>query len=61
MIIIDVKKYKTIDQALKAYKNKHNKIGIVPELRERQEYRKPSIKRREEILNAIYNERKSKK
>lgn len=61
MIIVDVTKYKSIDQALKVYKNKHNKIGIVPELRDRQEYRKPSIKRREEVLNAIYKERKYKK
>ena len=54
MIIIDVQKYKTIEHALKIYKQKHNKIGIVKELRDRQTFTKPSIKRRAEVLNAIY-------
>ena len=33
MIIIDVQKCKRIDQALKQYKSKHKKLGIVKELR----------------------------
>ena len=61
MIIIDVSKCKSIEQALKQYKSKHNKLGIVKELRDRQTFTKPSIKRREEILNAIYKEKKYKK
>jgi len=36
-------------------------MGIVKELRARQEYIKPSVKRREEVLNAIYKEKKYKK
>ena len=58
MIIVDVQKCKSIEQALKQYKSKHNKLGIVKELRARQEYVKPSVKRREEVLNAIYKEKK---
>ena len=61
MIIIDTQKYKSIDQALKVYKNKHSKIGIVPELRDRQYFTKKSVKRREEVLNAIYKEQKFNK
>lgn len=61
MIIIDTKKYSTIDQALKHYKNKHNKLGIVQELRDRQTYTKPSVKRRAEILKAQYIESKRTK
>jgi small subunit ribosomal protein S21 len=61
MIIIDVQKHKSIEQALKVYKNKHSKIGIVPELRDRQYFTKKSIKRREEVLNAIYKESKYKR
>jgi len=61
MIIVDVQKYKSIDQALKQYKNKHNKLGIVKELRARQAYTKPSVTRREEILNAVYKEKKYKR
>ena len=54
MIIIDVQKYKTIEHALKIYKQKHNKIGIAKELRDRQTFTKPSVKRRAEVLNATY-------
>ena len=61
MIIIDVSKCKSIDQALKQYKSKHNKMGIVKELCARQQYVKPSVTRREEILNAVYKEKKYKK
>ena len=56
MIIINVGN--SIEQALKQYKNKHNKIGIVKELRDRQTYTKPSVKRRAEILKAKYVESK---
>jgi small subunit ribosomal protein S21 len=60
MIKIDVLKYKSLDQALKAYKQKHNRIGIVKELRDRQEFEKPSITRRKEKLKAIYKEKFNK-
>ena len=58
MISIDLKKYKTLDQALKAYKQKHNKIGIVKELRDRQEFVKPSVKKRAQNLKAQYVQKK---
>ncbi len=58
MIIIDVTKFGSIEQALKIYKNKTNKIGTVRELRDRQEFVKPSVKRREEVLKAKYIEKK---
>lgn len=58
MIIIDVQKHKSIDHALKVYKQKHNKIGTVKELRNRQAFTKPSVERRMEILKAKYIESK---
>ena len=58
MIIIDVTKFGSIEQALKVYKNKSNKIGTVRELRDRQEFVKPSVKRRAEVLKAKYIEQK---
>jgi small subunit ribosomal protein S21 len=58
MIIIDVTKFGSIDQALKLYKSKTNKIGTVRELRDRQEFVKPSVKRREEVKKAKYIEKK---
>ncbi len=61
MIIIDVQKHKSIESALKTYKNKYNKLGIVKELRDRQTYTKPSVKRRAEVLKAEYVESKRTK
>jgi small subunit ribosomal protein S21 len=58
MISIDLKKYKSLDQALKAYKQKHNKLGIVKELRDRQEFVKPSVKKRAQNLKAQYVQKK---
>ena len=58
MIIIDLQKYKSVEHALKVYKQKHNKIGITNELRDRQYFTKKSVKRREEILNAEYKQKK---
>ncbi|MCF8233870.1 MAG: 30S ribosomal protein S21 [Bacteroidales bacterium] len=56
MIIIPVKEGENIDKALKKFKRKYEKTGVVKELRERQKYTKPSMKRRQEILKAEYIE-----
>jgi small subunit ribosomal protein S21 len=58
MIIIDVTKFGSIEQALKVYKNKTNNIGTVRELRDRAEFVKPSVKRRAEIQKAVYLQKK---
>lgn len=58
MIIIEVGK--SIEQALKKYKEKYAKIKISKELNERKEYKKPSIERRKVKGKAIYNNRKIK-
>jgi small subunit ribosomal protein S21 len=54
MLIIDSKDCENIDKALKKYKKKFEKAKILVQLRERQSYTKPSIKRRGEILKAVY-------
>lgn len=54
MIIVPVKEGESIDKALKKYKKKYEKTGVVKELRIRQKFIKPSIKRREAVLKAIY-------
>lgn len=59
MIIVNVNG--SVEQALKQYKSKHNKIGIVKELRERQTYTKPSITKRAVVLKARYVESKRSK
>lgn len=58
MIIINVKDEESIDRALRRYKRKHRDVGIMKELRRRKEFIKPSVKRRNEILNAAYRIRK---
>jgi len=54
MIIIPVKEGENIDRALKRYKRKFEKTGQMRELRERQRFTKPSVRRREQKLKAIY-------
>lgn len=49
-----VKEGENIERALKKYKRKFEKTGVVKELRERQKYTKPSVKNREARLKAIY-------
>ncbi len=54
MIIVPVKEGESIDRALKKLKRKFEKTGVVKELRERQKFTKPSIKKRMEVNRAIY-------
>lgn len=54
MIIIPIKEGENIDRALKKFKRKFEKTGIMKELRERKAFKKPSIRRREEIIKAKY-------
>lgn len=58
MLIIEVKEGESIDRALKRYKNKHRNVGVIKELRQRKEFTKPSVKRRKEILKAVYRLKK---
>ena len=58
MIIINVKDSETIDRALKRYKRKQQKIGIIKELRRRKQFTKPSVERRTELLKAVYRQKK---
>lgn len=54
MIIVQVKEGENIERALKKFKRKFEKTGIVRELRNRKTFEKPSVKRRTEIKKAIY-------
>ncbi len=54
MIIIPVKEGENIDKALKKFKRKFEKTGVVRELRDRQKFTKPSIRKREMKMKAIY-------
>lgn len=54
MIIIPVKEGENIERALKKFKRKFEKTGTVKELRSRQAFMKPSIRKRQQYLKAVY-------
>lgn len=54
MIIIPVKEGENIERALKKFKRKFERTGVIKELRNRQAYTKPSVKKRQQKLRAIY-------
>ena len=54
MLIVPIKEGESIDKALKKYKKKFEKTGVVKELRERQSFTKPSIQLRQQKIKAAY-------
>ena len=54
MLIIPIKEGESIDKALKKYKKKFEKTGVVKQLRERQSFTKPSIELRQQKIKAVY-------
>ena len=53
MIIVQVKEGENIERALKKFKRKFEKTGIVKELRSRQAFQKPSVNRKK-MMKAVY-------
>ena len=54
MIIVPIKEGENIERALKKFKRKFEKTGVVRELRNRKTFVKKSVRRRDEINKAIY-------
>jgi small subunit ribosomal protein S21 len=54
MIIVPIKEGENIERALKKFKRKFEKTGVVKELRNRQAYTKPSVVKRQQKLKAVY-------
>lgn len=54
MIIVPVKDGENIERALKKFKRKSEKTGVIKELRARQQYNKPSVLKRLKMEHAIY-------
>lgn len=54
MIIVPVKDGENIERALKKFKRKFEKTGVIKELRARQQYNKPSVLKRLKMEHAIY-------
>ena len=54
MIIVPVKDGENIERALKKFKRKFEKTGVIKELRSRQQFDKPSVLKRLKMEHAIY-------
>jgi small subunit ribosomal protein S21 len=54
MLIIQVKENEAVDKALKRFKKKFEKTGVLKELRSRSAFHKKSVRRRQEVIHAKY-------
>ena len=54
MIIVQVKEGENIERALKKFKRKFEKTGVVKDLRSRQAFEKPSVTNRKKMMKAVY-------
>ncbi len=61
MIVVPVKEGENIERALKKFKRKFEKTGVVKELRRRQAFQKPSIVKREQKIHAVYVQKMQQK
>lgn len=56
MLRIEVKEGENIDRALKRYKRKFRNTKQLQELRSRKHFKKPSVRKREQLIKAKYSE-----
>ncbi|MDQ3072167.1 MAG: 30S ribosomal protein S21 [Bacteroidota bacterium] len=56
MVKVSVKENESIDKALKRFKKKLEKTGTLKEYRGRQFFVKDSVKRRAEVIKAVYKQ-----
>jgi len=56
MLVVAVKEGESIEKALKKFKKKFEKTGVVKQLRSRKNFEKPSITKRQTKIKAIYKQ-----
>ena len=54
MIVVPLKEGENIEKALKKFKRKFEKTGVVKELRNRQPFEKPSVAKTKQTMRAVY-------
>lgn len=59
MLVVQVKEGEVIDRALKRYKRKFDRTGTLRQLRGRQQFTKPSVRRRKQMIKAAYIQQKN--
>jgi len=57
MLIIPVKDGENIDRALKRFKRKYDRTGVMRQIRARQQFTKPSVRKRAQQQKAEYIQR----
>jgi small subunit ribosomal protein S21 len=57
MLIIPIKEGENIERALKKFKKKFDKTKAMKELRNRKEFTKPSVVKRQDNIRAVYREK----
>ncbi len=57
MLIVSVKEGESIEKALKKFKKKFEKTGVVKQLRSRKNFEKPSITNRQTRIKAVYKQK----
>lgn len=60
-LVTTIKEGESIEKALKKQKKKFDKARVIRELRERQQFTKPSRIRRSQVIKAQYKERMKSK
>lgn len=61
MLVIPVKEGENIERALKKYKKKFDRTGVMREVRQRREFIKPSVINRQARIKAAYKQRMKSK
>ena len=61
MLVITIKENESIDKALKRFKKKFERTGVLRELRRRSAFTKPSVERRTQIIKAVYKQQMQEK
>lgn len=57
MLIIPVKEGESIDRALKKYKRKVDSTKVLKQLRNRKQFTKPSVEKRQAKIRAIHKQK----
>jgi small subunit ribosomal protein S21 len=57
MIKIEIKEGETLDRALRRYKKKYERLGIMKTVRRRMYFQCKSVRRREEVKTAVRRQR----
>ncbi len=57
MIVVNVKENESIDKALKRFKKKFERTGVLKEIRRRGFFEKPSVSKRNEKIKAAYRQK----